>query len=200
MDTYGSIFQISRPVSLIEERVEDFHTIHEVGSCELLSSSVPQISVPLPLDTILTHPISPSKTFEFTDKSEEEELKKDFGDSQKDGFWADYCYTSTKRKLCYRSSIRIMVRPENLLHMQQQDAHHHHNPAGIPRSNSLEGISSTSSSSNSSTNEGPRAAKKMSAASLARHKNSSQRSPGGDDCGDTAFETTQPSIVKEQFR
>ena len=46
----------SRPISLIEERVEDFHNIHEIGSCETLSSSVPHIYAPLPLDTILTHP------------------------------------------------------------------------------------------------------------------------------------------------
>ena len=67
----ASKVEIPRPVSLIEERVEDFHIIHEVGSCEILSSSVPHISVPLPLDTILTHPKSPSRTFEFCDKSVE---------------------------------------------------------------------------------------------------------------------------------
>ena len=93
-----------------------------------------------------------------------------------------------------------MVRPENLLQMQQQGPHHP-NPV-IPRSNSLEGISSSSSSSSSSSvSENARSAKKMSAASLARHKISTHESPEGDNTfSDMSSENTQPLIVKEQFR
>ena len=131
-----------RPRSLIEERVEDFHIIHEAGSCEILSSSIPHISVPLPFDTILTRPKSPSKTFEFTSNSEGKPETKEYNNNniKEQHINPSQYYTSTKRRICYRSSIRIMVRPENLLHLQQPD--HHNNPV-IPRSNSLEGISST---------------------------------------------------------
>ena len=111
----------------------------------------------------------------------------------------NHCYTTTQRRICYRSSIRIMVRPENLLQLQQQE-HHPDHPV-IPRSNSLEGISSSSSSSNSSVSETARSAKKMSAASLARHKISTHESPeGANTFSDMSSENTQPSIVKEQFR
>ena len=188
---------IPRPVSLIEERVEDFHIIHEAGSCEILSSCVPHNSVSLPFDRNLTRPNSPSQSFEVCSKTEEESKAR--YSIKEDNFDPRYCYTSTKRRICYRSSIRIMVRPENLLHLQQQD-HNHNNPV-IPRSNSLEGISSNSSSSNSSVSETARSAKKMSAASLARHKISTQESPeGANTFSDTSSENTQPSIVKEQFR
>lgn len=192
-----------RPVSLIEERVEDFHIIHKAGSCEILSSSIPHISVPLPFDTILTRPTSPSKTFEFSSNSEGKSETKEYNNNnnnilKEEHFNPNNCYTSEKRRICYRSSIRIMVRPENLLHLQQPD--HPNNPV-IPRSNSLEGISSSSSSSNSSVSETARSAKKMSAASLARHKISTHESPeGANTFSDTSSENTQPSIVKEQFR
>ena len=195
-----------RPVSLIEERVEDFHTIHEAGSCEILSSSIPHISgdVPLLFDTILTHPTkSPSNAFKLNNKCEGKSQTKEHNNNnnlKEENFDPDKCYKRTNRPVCYRSSIRIMVRPENLLHMQQQGPHHS-NPV-IPRSNSLEGISSSSSSSSSSSvSENARSAKKMSAASLARHKISTHESPEGDNTfSDMSSENTQPSIVKEQFR
>ena len=198
--------KILRPVSLIEERVEDFHIIHEAGSCEFLSSSIPHSSddVPLFFDTILTHPTkSPSNAFKLNNKCEGKSLTKEDNNNnnlKEENFDPDKCYKSTHRPVCYRSSIRIMVRPENLLHMQQQGPHHN-NPV-IPRSNSLEGISSSSSSSSSSSvSENARSAKKMSAASLARHKISTHESPEGDNTfSDMSSENTQPSIVKEQFR
>ena len=194
--------EIPRPISLIEERVEDFHIIHEAGSCEILSSSIPHISVQLPFDTSLTHPKSPSRTFEFCDKSVENITQtKDHKNYLKEEDYnpLNHCYTTTQRRICYRSSIRIMVRPENLLQLQQQE-HHPDHPV-IPRSNSLEGISSSSSSSNSSVSETARSAKKMSAASLARHKISTHESPeGANTFSDMSSENTQPSIVKEQFR
>ena len=91
-------------------------------------------------------------------------------------------------ELKYRSSIRIMVRPENLLHLQHTM---HHNP--VVRSNSLEGITSSSSSSSSSNSEIARTAKKMSSTSLAR-----KISAASSDLQDS--DLNQPSIVKEQFR
>merc|ERR1712223_603495 len=197
---------IPRPVSLIEERVEDFHIIHEAGSCEILSSSIPHISddVPLHFDTILTHPTkSLSNAFKLNNKSEGKSQTKEQNNNKnlkEENFDPDKCEKSRKRPICYRSSIRIMVRPENLLQMQQQGPHHS-NPV-IPRSNSLEGISSSSSSSSSSSvSENARSAKKMSAASLARHKISTHESPEGDNTfSDMSSENTQPLIVKEQFR
>ena len=198
--------KIPRPVSLIEERVEDFHIIHEAGSCEILSSSIPHISddVPLHFDTILTHPTkSLSNAFKLNNKCEGKSQTKEQNNNKnlkEENFDPDKCKKSTNRPVCYRSSIRIMVRPENLLQMQQQGPHHP-NPV-IPRSNSLEGISSSSSSSSSSSvSENARSAKKMSAASLARHKISTHESPEGDNTfSDMSSENTQPLIVKEQFR
>ena len=79
----------------------------------------------------------------------------------------------------YRSSIRIMVRPEVVERLQRP-----------VRANSSDGFSRSSASSNSS--ESARSAKKLSAAGVKQVMSETMNSHGG--------EKQQRSIVKEQFR
>ena len=79
----------------------------------------------------------------------------------------------------YRSSIRIMVRPEVVERLQRP-----------VRANSSDGFSRSSASSNSS--ESARSAKKLSAAGVKQVNLTETMNSGG--------EKQQRSIVKEQFR